>query len=282
MNIGISRPLVAVSVAAVLGCTAACGSGSTGQDGKPSRPAAAERTAGQRTADGERKARRPAPRSPGADGTSAAPDGRGTPGTPDARKAAGPLSEAQLKKAALVTEDVKGYEVKESDGAELLGQSVPATPSACQPIADMFLFTTDPVPKAGVSRGVGSKDDLDASVTTLTLLSYEPGGSGGSDAADEVIKSLRSAAKNCTAYRHADYDYRDVKALAAPDLGDASVAFRLVASIEGAEVPAAYTVVRDGTTLVAFSSMNMLDADKAEVPVKLVKAQLAKLARTAG
>ncbi|MBV1940486.1 hypothetical protein KUF83_28530 [Streptomyces sp. BV286] len=254
MRTRIARPLVAASVVAALGGTAACGAGGTAGDGKAS-PSAA----GSRTADaGEKKT-----------------PTRRAEATPEAGGADGPLSEAQLKKAALVTGDVKDFEVKASEGADLLGQSVPAKPATCQAVADMFLFTTDPPSAAGVSRGIIPKDETNASVTTLTLLSYEPG------EADEVIAGLRSATGNCTAYRHTGYDYKDVKALAGPDLGDESVAFRLVASIEGAEVPAAYTVVRDGTTLVAFSSMNMLDADEVEVPDELVEAQLAKLGKAA-
>ncbi len=192
----------------------------------------------------------------------------------DGPRTDGPLTKAQLRKAALAGGDVKGFEVEESEGADLLGQSVPATPSKCRPIADMFLFSTDPAARAGVSRGVVPKDETNASVITFALLAY------GSGEADEVMDGLRTAAEECTAYRHAGYDYKNVEAAADPRLGDESVAFRLLASIEGARVPAAYTVVRDGTTLVAFSSMNMLDADKIKVPAKLVEAQLAKLART--
>ncbi|MGN9814364.1 hypothetical protein ACTMUQ_03315 [Streptomyces sp. SD11] len=275
-----SRPLVAAAAVAALGCVAACGAGGdadgAGQDGKSARSKAGGR------ADGGEKAKTPA------EGSQDAEDPQATGGTGDtqdtgdpqgssggAPKDVGPLTKAQLKKAALATDDVKGFEVKESEGADLLGQTVPATPSKCQPIADMFLFSTDPASRAGVSRGAVSKDETNASVITFALLAYKPG------EADEVIDGLRSATKGCTAYRHADYDYKNVKAAADPGLGDESVAFRLVASIEGAQVPAAYTVVRDGTTLVAFSSMNMLDADEIEVPAELVKAQLAKLAKPA-
>ncbi|MFE1801731.1 hypothetical protein ACFW9L_36990 [Streptomyces sp. NPDC059517] len=274
----ISRPLVAASAVVALGCVAACGGGGDGADrhGKSLR----SKTSGLTNGGEETKAP--------AEGSEAGEDGdasRGTGSPQDTRdpqdssgggvsKGGRPLTEAQLKKAALVTGDVKGFEVKESEGADLLGQTVPATPSKCQPIADMFLFSTDPASRAGVSRGVVPKDEMNASVITFALLAYK------SREADRAIDGLRAAIKECTAYRHADYDYKDIKATADPDLGDESVAFRLVASIEGAQVPAAYTVVRDGTTLVAFSSMNMLDADEIEVPAKLVKAQLAKLART--
>jgi len=275
MRTRISRSLVAVSAVAVLGCTAACGGGDTEGDGKSSRPTASDRTPGGS------KEKTPGQGGQGGQDDQDSQDSQGTPDVrkpdgqkPDAQKPDGPLSKAQLKKAALVTADVKGFEVKESEGADLLGQTVQAAPSKCQPVANMFLFATDPSSEAGVSRGVTAKDETDSSVNTFALLSYESG------QADEVIEGLRSATKNCTGYRHADYEYKNVKALADPELGDESVAFRLVASIEGVQVPAAYTIVRVGTTLVAFNSMNMLDADEIEVPAKLVEAQLTKLAKT--
>lgn len=276
MRTRIARPVMAVSAVVALGCAAACDGGGADQGGKSSRPTASEQTAaGSKEKTPTQDGRDSQDSQGGQDGQ----DGRGSQGgtSGDARKAdERPLTKAQLKKAALVTADVKGFEVEESEGADLLGRSVPAAPSKCQPVADMFLFTTDPSSEDGVSRGVAAKDETDASVHTFALLSYEPG------KADEVIDGLRSAAKTCTGYRHAGYDYKRVKALADPGLGDGSVAYRMVASIEGAQVPVAYTVVREGTTLVAFSSMNLLDAEKIEVPAKLVEAQLAKLARTTG
>ncbi|QQM41318.1 hypothetical protein JEQ17_18860 [Streptomyces liliifuscus] len=270
MSTGVSRrivrTLVAASVVAGLGCASACAGGGD-KDKKAARtPAAAQSAGGAKEqakdknegGDGaEDKAK-----APGKDGSSVAPD------------ADGPLTRAQLKKAALTTGDVKGYKVEGAGSADLQGASSPAGPAKCQPVADMFLFTTDPVSRTSLSRGVTAKDETNASVTTLALLSY------GSGEADDVLAGLRKATGECTAYQYVGYDYSEVEALDDPKLGDESVAFRLVASIEGAEVPAAYTVVRDGSTLVAFSSMNMLDADEVEVPAELVEAQLAKLKRT--
>ncbi|MCZ4511419.1 hypothetical protein O3Q52_25175 [Streptomyces sp. ActVer] len=270
MSTGVSRrivrTLVAASVVAGLGCASACAGGDDG-DKKAARPPAAAQSAGESkeqakdTDEGGDGAEDKAKAS-GKDGSSAAPD------------ADEPLTRAQLKKAALTTGDVKGYKVEGAGSADLQGASSPAGPAKCQPVADMFLFTTDPVSRTSLSRGVTAKDETNASVTTLALLSY------GSGEADDVLAGLRKATGECTAYRYVGYKYSGVKALADPKLGDESVAFRLVASIEGAEVPAAYTVVRDGSTLVAFSSMNMLDADEVEVPAELVEAQLAKLKKT--
>ncbi|MEV0933340.1 hypothetical protein ACIBMX_14945 [Streptomyces phaeochromogenes] len=261
MSRRITRTLVAASVVVGLGCASACAGGDD-KDKKAGRTSAT----GQ-SADGPK----------GGDGAGAAEDkdkgrakapGKDSSVAPDADE---PLTRAQLKKAALTTGDVKGYKVEGAGSADLQGASSPAVPAKCQPVADMFLFTTDPVSRTSLSRGVTAKDETDASVTTLALLSY------GSGEAGDVLAGLRKATGECTAYQYVGYKYSGVKELADPKLGDESVAFRLVASIEGAEVPAAYTVVRDGSTLVAFSSMNMLDADEVEVPAELVEAQLAKL-----
>ncbi|MCX4906052.1 hypothetical protein [Streptomyces sp. NBC_00878] len=256
MSTRISRTLVAASVVAALGCASACAGDDDKKDEKSSRTPATTHSADEEK-EGEEK-----------EGKGDLAPSEAPSAAPDADE---PLTQAQLKKAALVTGDVKGYEVGGAGSADLQGESSPAGPAKCQPVADMFLFTTDPASRASVSRGVTAKAETNASVTTLALLAFGPG------EADEVLAGLRKATGECTAYRYVGYKYSGVKALADPKLGDESVAFRLVASIEGAEVPTAYTVVRDGSTLVAFSSMNMLDADEVEVPAELVKAQLAKL-----
>ncbi|WP_260695310.1 hypothetical protein [Streptomyces sp. IB201691-2A2] len=264
MSRRIVRTVVAASVVAGLGCASAC-AGGDGKDKKAAGTPAAAQSAGEskeQAKDGGGDGAKSRAKAPGKDGSSAAPD------TDE------PLTRAQLKKAALATGDVKGYKVEGAGSADLQGASSPAVPAKCQPVADMFLFTTDPASRTSLSRGVTAKDETNASVTTLALLSY------GSGEADDVLAGLRKATGECTEYRYVGYKYTGVKALADPKLGDESVAFRLVASIEGAEVPAAYTVVRDGSTLVAFSSMNMLDADEVEVPAELVEAQLAKLNKT--
>ena len=267
MSRRITRTLVAASVVVGLGCASACAGG----DDKDKK--AARTSATGQSADGSKEKAK----GKDGDGAEAEDKDRAKGSSKDSSVAPDtdePLTRAQLKKAALATGDVKGYKVEGAGSADLQGASSPAGPAKCQPVADMFLFTTDPVSRTSLSRGVTAKDETNASVTTLALLSY------GSGEADDVLAGLRKATGECTAYRYVGYKYTGVKALADPKLGDESVAFRLVASIEGAEVPAAYTVVRDGSTLVAFSSMNMLDADEVEVPAELVEAQLAKLKKT--
>jgi len=100
--------------------------------------------------------------------------------------------------------------------------------------------------------------------------------------AQEVFSGLRTASKKCTAYEHTDFKYSEVTALPDPKAGDEAVAYRLKGSIEGSSVPMTFTVVRSGSTLVAFYAVNLLGADKTKVPEKVIDAQLAKLRKAAG
>jgi hypothetical protein len=186
------------------------------------------------------------------------------------------LTETQLEKAALVSGDTKDYTVGKTPEADIPTQTVPADPAACQPIADMFFFTSTPKADARVARTLTARSDLNATVVSLALLAHEQ-----SDAV-KAIAGLRAAAKSCTAYEHTDYKYSDVKALTAPELGDEAVSYQLKGSIEGTNVPMTFTIVRSGSTLAAFYAMNVLDADKAQVPADVIEAQLKKLEKATG
>lgn len=238
----VSRAAVAVSVAAVLGLTAACGAG------------------GDESKDAQAK--------PSADGTAAgdAKDGKGGEGSGTTA-----LTEAQLKEAALGKGDVKGYKIAGMPAEDMLGVPVPAKPAACQPLANMFNFTSDPQPKARAGRTVTAENKLSASVVSLALAAHEQ-----SDA-EKAMADLRTATENCDGYEHVGNKYTAVEARPAPRQGDEAVAYKLTADIEGAEIPMSFTVVRSGSTLIGFSAMNMLDADKAEVPDEILDAQVEKV-----
>ncbi|MFI1730608.1 hypothetical protein ACH40E_15535 [Streptomyces acidicola] len=254
MKSRMSRAAVAVSVVAALGFTAACGGGGGKGDAveKPTGSAAAE--AATKAADEEK-------------------GGEGGAGGSDAGSAGqGPLTEAQLEKAALASGDAKSYKIAKTPEGDIPAESVPAEPAACQSIADMFFFTSTPRAEARAARTLTAKNDLDATVVSLALLAYEQ-----SDA-EKVIADLRARSKSCTAYEHADYKHSGVKALPAPKRGDEAVSFKLTSSIEGTDVPMTFTIVRSGSTLAAFYAMN-LDADKVQVPAEVIEAQLAKLTK---
>ncbi|MER6091717.1 hypothetical protein [Streptomyces bluensis] len=130
--------------------------------------------------------------------------------------------------------------------------------------------------EARAARTLTAKNELDATIASLALLAYEQ-----SDA-EKVVADLRTAPKSCTAYEHADYKHSGVKALPAPQQGDEAVSFKLTSSVEGTDVPMTFTIVRSGSTLAAFYAMNLLDADKAQVPAELIEMQLTNLEKTAG
>lgn len=245
MKSKMSRAAVAVSVVATLGFTAACGGGGDEDlDTKPS-------VAGTASAAGDGKNEQDAAAEPA-------------------------LTEAQLKKAALAKGDVKGYKVADMPAEDMPVETVPAEPAACQPLANMFNFTSDPRPKARAGRTLTAEDALSANVISLALASHEQ-----SDA-EKVMADLRKATENCTEYEHVGNKYSGVEALTTPKQGDEAVAYKLEGDIEGAKIPMSFTVVRSGSTLIGFYSMNMLDADKAEVPDEILDAQVAKLEKAVG
>ncbi|MFF6782013.1 hypothetical protein [Streptomyces sp. NPDC012510] len=242
MRSKMSRAAVAASVVAALGFTAACGGGGDEEKGAETKPSATASS----SADGKAK------------------DTAGT----------GALTEAQLKEAALAKGDVKGYAIADLPAEGMSGDAVPAQPSACQPLANMFHSTSDPQAKARVGRTVTPEDELSGSAISLALAAHEQ-----SDA-EKVMADLRKATENCTEYEHVGSKYSKIEALTAPGQGDEAVAYKMQGDIEGAEIPMSFTVVRSGSTLIGFHAMNMLDADKATVPAELVDAQVEKLAKT--
>ncbi|MPY44721.1 hypothetical protein FNH04_33905 [Streptomyces phyllanthi] len=235
-----ARTAAAVAVVAALGATAACGGGGD-KNGAGTKPT--EATAG---------------RSPDDPKTRDDADG-------------GPLTAAQLEKAALAAGDVKGYKVEKTSEADMPAETVPAEPAACQPVADMFFFASTPRAASRTGRTLTARSDSDTNVVSLALLAHEQGN------AEKVVADLRTASRSCTAYEHAGYQYSDVKALPAPEQGDEAVAYGLRGSIEGTEVPMTFTIVRSGSTLVAFYAMNAAEGAKAQVPEDVIEAQMEKL-----
>ncbi|OAH16248.1 hypothetical protein [Streptomyces jeddahensis] len=241
MKSAAKRALVAASVVAALGMTAACGGNSGASEAKASPK---ESSQGKETAAAEAGAKA--------------------------------LTAAQLEKAVVTSTDLKGYKIEKMSGADMPSDIVPADPAECQPLADMFMFTTQPKAKARTGRTLSGPDELDATVTSLALLAHEQAD------AEKVMAGLRTATEKCTDYEHADYKYSGVKALDAPDAGDEAVSYKVTGDIDGDTLAMGFTVVRSGSTLVAFYAMNMLDPKKAEVPAKVVEAQVAKLEKVAG
>ncbi|MEU8954007.1 hypothetical protein AB0C93_06865 [Streptomyces sp. NPDC048518] len=246
MKSTVSRALVAASVTVALGLTAACGSdngdgGDKGGDGKKASHSA-----------GSKAESKPKPK-------------------PEAESGSTALSAAELEKAVLAKGDLKEYKVEKMSAEDMPAQTVPADPAACQPLANMFMFTTDPAAKSRVGRTLTGVDELDATVISVALLAHDRAD------AEKTMDELRTATKKCTAYEHAGSKYREVAALPAPKAGDDAVAYKVVGMIEGQKTPMSFTVVRSGPTLAAFYSINLLQPKKFGVPAKLVEKQVEKL-----
>ncbi|MFK4067422.1 hypothetical protein [Streptomyces sp. NPDC029674] len=238
MKSSVSRAVMAASVTVALGLTAACGSDKG--DG------------GDSGAGGAKASQKPAAENAGA-------------------KKPAVLTTADLEKAALTEGDLKGYKVEKMSAADMPSQTVPADPAACQPLADMFMFASRPAAEARIGRTMTGPDELDATVISFALLAHEQAG------AEKVMAGLRTATKKCTAYEHADSKYRDVAALPAPKAGDDAVSYKVVGLIEGQKTPMSFTVVRSGSTVAAFYSINLLKPKKFGVPTEIVEAQVKKL-----
>lgn len=234
-----SRAIAAASAVAALAFTAACGGGGDEDKGTDAKPLVTARS-------------------------SAAEEKTDSAGQ-------GALTEAQLEKAALADGDVKEYEIAEKSAAEMPAETVPANPAACQPLANMFYFTSDPNAEARVGRTLTDKTDLTGTVVTTALLAY-----ARSDA-EKLMADLRTATKNCATYEQVGNKYSGIEALTAPKRGDEAVSYKLKGDIEGTSIPMSFTIVRSGSTLAAFYAMNLLDAEKAQVPESVLEAQLAKL-----
>ncbi|WP_246201582.1 hypothetical protein [Streptomyces alboniger] len=244
MKSSVSRAVVAASVTVALGLTAACGSDDDGK--KSSEPAKSAQGSG-----GE----------------------KGAKGAKPAGEKSGALTTADLEKAILAKGDLKGYKLEKLSAADMPAQTVPSEPATCQPLANMFMLATDPASKARVGRTMTGPDELDATIITLALLAHEKGD------AEKVMDDLRTATKNCDAYEHAGSKYREVAALPAPKSGDEAVSYKVVGLIEGQKTPMSFTVVRSGSTLAAFYSINLLKPKEFGVPTKIVDAQVDKLAK---
>ncbi|NBM19262.1 hypothetical protein [Streptomyces sp. GC420] len=137
----VSRAVLAVCVASVLGPVAACSGASETGD---------------------------------ASGAGAGADGRRTeqPRAAVTRT----LSAAELEKAVVAPADLDGYAVEAVPLDDPPRETVPAEPEVCQPVADLLTFDTDPRADARVVRSLSHAEALDATVTSVALLAHDRAG----------------------------------------------------------------------------------------------------------
>ncbi|MEU3740698.1 hypothetical protein AB0E78_27010 [Streptomyces sp. NPDC032198] len=236
MKSAVSRGVVAVSTVAVLGLTAACsGSGDGGGKGD----------------------------SDGAAG-----------GKPSQSAQADPSSAtAKLEKAALASGDVKKYKVeavkesgkpgaRASEGsAAPEGKATPpagrVNPAECRPLSEMLTAAAPPKSKAHVSRTLSSTDTADTTTTEVVLLAY-----GRADA-EKAMDTLRTATKSkkCAMFRDGGHRYFGVRPQPGPVGGDEAVSYKLASRAGEFLDRDRVTVVRSGSTLIAFRASNVFDPE---------------------
>lgn len=226
MKSAVSRGVVTVSTVAVLGLTAACSGG--GDDGKDEKPGRADTTSS---------------------------------------------ASAKLEKAALASGDVKKYEVEATKGSGEAAESGKAgepggkvtppagrvNPAECRPLSEMLTASAPAKSKAHVSRTLNSTDVADTTTTEVLLLAY------GQADAEETMDTLRAATKTkkCATFGDGGHRYIGVRPQPGPVGGDEAVSYKLASRAGEFLHRDRVTVVRSGSTLIAFRASNVFDPESA-------------------
>ncbi|WP_327354011.1 hypothetical protein [Streptomyces sp. NBC_01304] len=249
----VSRVLLAASVVAALGFTAACGGGDDKADDKPTKPSKGA-SAGT-TGGGDDKA---------SDEPSDKPS--------EEPKGAGPLTEAQLKKALVSGSDVPGLKFDGGPGGDL---EKPITVGAeCQALADAATINSHPEAKARAAA-MGMPTDF-SSMNIVGLLAHEQAD------ATKIVADVRAAVGKCQKFDADGGGFSQTKALPDPKGGDEGVAYSMMTKGDDGDTQAVtFNVFRSGSTVAVFYSGNIGSSTPGTVPQKLIDAQLTKLEQVA-
>jgi hypothetical protein len=224
--------------------------------------------------------------------------------TAAAKPVAKALTAAELEKLALAEGDVKDHKVgKAGPGEVIAADDVTVDKAACEPIA--YALSAVPVgePAATVQRKVTSEakkgkdvsfEDLaemteeevekamtsafDVTMTMTALSSYDGKG------AEQAFTGLRTAATDCAGGFTLTTGSKKQKVTKISDEsvsgGEDALAWTVTAEQDGEKAPLKVVVVRQGTTLASFSSVNLAAVGTGgdyELPTAVVEAQVAKL-----
>lgn len=169
---------------------------------------------------------------------------------------------AKLENAALASGDVKKYKVaKESEGPADSGGRV--NPAECRPLSEMLTAAAPPKSKAHVSRTLTSTDVADTTTTEVVLFAY------GQADAENTMDTLRTATKSkkCATFGGGGgggHRYFGVRPQPAPVGGDEAVSYKLASRAGEFLDRDRVTVVRSGSTLIAFRASNVFDPESAQ------------------
>jgi hypothetical protein len=250
------------------------------------------------------------------DNGSGSGDGDKAAGAKETTAAAKALSSGELAKAIVATADIDGYEVTSATDSEAFAPSkedVKVVDEKCAPLAyvltgfapgDSTAYLNRQVtpaaeevePSASASQSLDDMSDeelqdsmdaltdaLSSTITIVSLSSYEAEG------AQETFSSVSDAVEGCAggftaAAEGETQKFTKVASEKASGSGDESVAFAVTGDAEGDEVVVKVEVVRHGSTIATYYSMNLAafsgEAGAAadyDIPAEIITAQAGKL-----
>ncbi|MEU1349370.1 hypothetical protein [Streptomyces sp. NPDC005795] len=209
-------------------------------------------------------------------------------GKASARPSAPAAPDAARLKAASFTdgEKVGAYTASEYVLDGPLGDAYTAVPAGCQPLVSLSGEVSDPDPAAQVQRKVDVPDEMLGTTVDVTLRSYANSG------AATVMKALDRAGRDCAggfteqrAVAAAKYlKAEPAKAPAFAAEADEAKAYRFtILDVKGQEKLYEYlTVVRSGSTTLAFRAEITSTKDIGGVPPEVMAAQWAKFRAAKG
>lgn len=219
-------------------------------------------------------------------------DGTDKDAKPPATSAAKPTgprarTEAQLRAASFTDGEKAGtYTASEYVLDGPLGDSYTAAPAGCQPLVSLAGEVADPDPAAQVQRKVDVPDEMLGLTVDITLRGYDDGG------AATVMKALGKAGKDCAggfteerALARAKYlKVEPAKPPAFASEADEAKAYRFtILDVKGEKKLYEYlTVVRSGSTTLAFRGEITSTEDIGGVPPEIMAAQWAKFRAAEG
>ncbi|MGW0909782.1 hypothetical protein [Streptomyces sp. NPDC002853] len=191
----------------------------------------------------------------GGDGAGGGKDGK-------AGRSDTPSASAKLEKAALASGDVKNYKVEPGPGedkAKARPSAGRVHPAECRPLADMLTAAAPAKSKAHVSRTLTSADVAETTTTEVVLLGY------GKADAEKTMDTLRAATKSkkCATFGDGGRRYIGVRPQPGPVDGDEAVSYKLASRTGEFLHRDRVTVVRSGSTLIAFRASNVFDPKSA-------------------
>lgn len=188
--------------------------------------------------------------------------GDGDGGRPSNSAEAGASSAAaKLEKAALASGDVKKYKVEaaKESGGKATPPAGRVNPAECRPLSEMLTSAAPPKSTAHVSRTLSSTDVADATTTEVVLLAY------GQADAEQTMDTLRTATKTkkCATFGDGSRRYIGVRPQPGPVGGDEAVSYKLASRAGEFLHRDRVTVVRSGSTVIAFRASNIFDPKSA-------------------